>query len=85
MKNRYDGILFFINMQTVFMQSTPEENKKNKQPDNKIREGTEDDGIHKEKKKTDERSYPKLSIKDNQHKTQPEFLDNEPNREDNET
>lgn len=66
------------------MKNTSEENKKDKQSENIIREGTGDDRIHTEKKKTDERSYPKISINDNQNKHQPEFLDNQPEFRDDE-
>jgi hypothetical protein len=62
------------------MAKKPEENKKDKQPDNKIREGSGDDRIHREVKETDRKSYPKPSEKDTQYKDQPEFIDNEPNR-----
>jgi hypothetical protein len=62
------------------MAQKPEENKKHKQPDNKIREGSGDNSIHSETKQTDRRFYPKPSEKDTQYKDQPEFIDNEPNR-----
>jgi len=58
-----------------------EDIKKDKKTDNKIREGSADEySINQETKATDERSYPKPSEKDMQHKDQPEFIDNEPNR-----
>jgi len=63
------------------MAQKPEDNKKDKKTDNKIREGSADEySINQEKKATDERSYPKPSDKDTQYKDQPEFIDNEPNR-----
>lgn len=62
------------------MEQKREEKKKDKRPDNKIREGSGDDSIHSETKQTDRRSYPKPSEKDTQYKDQPEFIDNEPNR-----
>lgn len=56
------------------------QDKKNNRDENKIREGTEDYSIHQERKDTDQQSYPKLSTKDQRYKDQPEFLDNNPNK-----
>lgn len=56
---------------------------KKKQPENEIREGREDNVIHREKKESARESYPKPSLQDEQNKNQPEFIDDEPNRMDN--
>lgn len=58
------------------------DNKKDKHPNDKIREGRGDDHIHREKKDSNRKSYPQPSKQDEQFKNQPEFLNNEPNRTD---
>jgi len=65
------------------MAQKPDNNKKDKKNDNKIREGS-DDSIHREVKESNRQSYPKPDEKDTQYKDQPEFIDNEPNRKDEE-
>jgi hypothetical protein len=62
------------------MKHQPEKDKKNKHPENKIREGSEDNAIHREKKDIARESYPRPTKQDEQFKNQPEFLDDESNR-----
>jgi hypothetical protein len=49
-------------------------------PENKIREGTEDYSINRDPKSTDRESYPKLKKQDQRYKDQPEFIEKDPNR-----
>ena len=49
--------------------------------ENKIREGQADD-IANEGRGRDKAAYPKMDTEDKQHKTQPEYIDNEPNKDD---
>jgi hypothetical protein len=56
--------------------------KNNKNQENKIREGTDDYAINNDPRGTDRESYPKLKKQDQRYKDQPEFIDNEPNRKD---
>jgi hypothetical protein len=51
-----------------------------KKQENKIREGTGDD--INDQRGRDKAAYPKLDTEDKQHKTQPEYIEKEPNKKD---
>jgi hypothetical protein len=66
------------------MKQKRKKDKKNRQSEPEIREGSANYSIDKPTANSPEESYPRLSKSDQQYKNQSEFIDDQPNRKEKE-